>query len=170
MDGRKSYRHTKNNTSEIKPTETRNKVGWHTHTTQTTKTHTDPTNGTQMNTSQYKALLKKQSWNKFGAKKVTVGDRTFDSKKEARRAETLQLQNKYGIIHGLEYQKTFELQEAYTNNKGEHIRAITYKADFVYIEDEKTIVEDCKGFKTPEYKLKKKLFEKKYPEIIFRES
>lgn len=123
-----------------------------------------------MNTTQYKALLKKQSWNKFGAKKITVGGRTFDSKKEARRAETLAMQEQYGIIHGLEYQKTFELQAAYTNNKGEHIRAITYKADFVYIEDGKIIAEDCKGFRTPEYKLKKKLFEKKYPEIIFRES
>lgn len=123
-----------------------------------------------MNTTQYKALLKKQSWNKFGAKKITVGGRTFDSKKEARRAETLELQQQYGIIQGLEYQKTFELQEAYTNNKGEHIRAITYKADFVYIQDGKTIVEDCKGFRTPEYKLKKKLFEKKFPEYYFQES
>lgn len=123
-----------------------------------------------MNTTQYKALLKKPSWNKFGAKKITVGGRTFDSKKEARRAETLAMQEQYGIIRGLEYQKTFELQAAYTNNKGEHIRAITYKADFVYIEDGKIIAEDCKGFRTPEYKLKKKLFEKKFPEIIFRES
>ena len=155
---------------KIKPTETQNRVGWHTYTTQTIKTHTDPTNGTQMTPAEYKALLKKQTRNKFGAKKITIGGRTFDSKKEARRAETLAMQEQFGIIHGLEFQKSFELQEAYTNNKGEKIRAITYKADFVYTMQGRRIVEDCKGFRTPEYKLKKKLFEKKFPEYYFQES
>jgi hypothetical protein len=38
-------------------------------------------------------------------------------------------------------------------------RECSYKADFVYfdIEANKTIVEDTKGFRTPEYKIKRKL-------------
>ncbi len=32
-----------------------------------------------------------------------------------------------------------------------------YIADFVYYRDGKRVVEDCKGVKTAEYKLKKKL-------------
>ena len=36
-------------------------------------------------------------------------------------------------------------------------RATTYVADFVYLQDGKTIVEDTKGFRTKEYELKKKM-------------
>ena len=51
--------------------------------------------------------------------------------------------------------------------KGE--RAVKYIADFVYIENGKTIVEDAKGFKTEKYIIKRKLFKYKYPECEFRE-
>lgn len=125
-----------------------------------------------MTPAEYKALLKKQTVSKYGAKKITIGGRTFDSKKEARRAETLAMQEQFGIIHGLEFQKSFELQAAYTNNKGEKIRAITYKADFVYTMQGRRIVEDVKGSKktlTDVYKIKRKLFEYKYPEYYFVE-
>jgi hypothetical protein len=49
-------------------------------------------------------------------------------------------------------------------------RAIIYKCDFSYFDNElkKQVVEDVKGFETKEFKLKKKLFEAKYPEILFR--
>lgn len=36
-------------------------------------------------------------------------------------------------------------------------RSCKYIADFVYRQDGKTIVEDCKGMRTPEYKIKRKL-------------
>lgn len=123
-----------------------------------------------MTTAEYKALLKKQTRNKFGAEKTAYNGITYDSRKEARRAAILEGQQNYGIIQDLQRQVVFELQAAYTNNKGEKIRAITYKADFVYTMQGRRIVEDCKGFRTPEYKLKKKLFEKKFPEYYFQES
>lgn len=41
-------------------------------------------------------------------------------------------------------------------------RERTYIADFVYIKDGQTIVEDCKGFKTDTYKLKRALMLYKY--------
>ena len=36
-------------------------------------------------------------------------------------------------------------------------RQCVYIADFVYTKDNKLIVEDTKGFRTPEYRIKRKL-------------
>ena len=104
--------------------------------------------------------------NKYFNKKVII-----DSKKEAKRFEELKILKKAGLIKELELQKKFELQPKYINNKGEHIRAITYKADFFYYDNylERYIVEDTKGFKTDVYKLKKKLLEYKYPNLTIEE-
>lgn len=41
-------------------------------------------------------------------------------------------------------------------------RACEYVADFVYIENGKTVVEDAKGVKTPEYRIKRKLMLERY--------
>lgn len=110
-------------------------------------------------------------FNKFHAKKTIYNGVTYDSKKEANRAYYLHILELAGKVTNLERQKRFELQEKYTNNKGEKIRAIEYIADFFYFDTEKRqwIVEDTKGFRTPEYKIKKKIFEYKYPEYTFQE-
>ena len=109
--------------------------------------------------------------NKYFNKKVIVNGIKFDSKKEAKRFQELMILKKAGLIKELELQKIFELQPKYTNNKGEHIRAITYKADFFYYDNhlKQYIVEDTKGFKTDVYKLKKKLFEYQYPNLTIEE-
>ena len=41
-------------------------------------------------------------------------------------------------------------------------RECSYKADFVYGEDGKTVVEDVKGFRTKEYIIKRKLMLERY--------
>lgn len=120
-----------------------------------------------MNYLQYRQLTKKS---KYHAKRVTVGDVTYDSKKEAKRASVLEQQAKYGLISNLQRQVVFELQPGYVNNQGKKIRPITYIADFTYKQEGKQIVEDVKGYRTKEYTLKKKLFEYKYPEYTFVES
>lgn len=109
--------------------------------------------------------------NKYFNKKVIVDGIKFDSKKEAKRFQELMILKKAGLIKELELQKIFELQPKYTNNKGEHIRAIIYKADFFYYDNhlKQYIVEDTKGFKTEVYKLKKKLFEYQYPNLTIEE-
>lgn len=109
--------------------------------------------------------------NKYFNKKVIVDGIKFDSKKEAKRFTELKLLKRAGLIKELELQKTFELQPKYTNNKGEHIRAITYKADFFYYDNKKEqyIVEDTKGYRTDVYKLKKKLFEYVYSDFTIKE-
>lgn len=95
---------------------------------------------------------------------------TFDSKKEAKRYRELKDMQTLGYISHLQRQVEFELipaqREASTIGKrggvklGKVIeRKCVYKADFCYI-DERTgayVVEDTKGFRTPEYKIKRKL-------------
>ena len=51
---------------------------------------------------------------------------------------------------------------------GRTFRKIEYIADFQYIENGKTIVEDVKGMQTDVFKLKHKIFEKVYPDLELR--
>lgn len=101
------------------------------------------------------------NFNKYHAKKIDTPDGKFDSKKEYKRWCELKLMEKAKKISELDRQVKFELQPSFKLN-GKTIRGISYKADYVYIEDGHQVVEDCKGFKTPVYKLKKKMFEYKF--------
>ena len=123
-----------------------------------------------MSAQQYRQLVTGTHANKYGAIKTTVGNKTYDSKKEAHRAMVLKSMQEQGLISNLKEQQRFVLQESYMNNKGKKIRQIEYVADFTYTQDERQIVEDCKGIKTDVYKLKKKIFEYKYPQYDFIES
>ena len=108
---------------------------------------------------------------KYSNKKTSYKGIIYDSKKEAKRAYELDMMQRAGLIHNLERQKSFELQPSFKVN-GKTVRAITYIADFVYIKDGKTIVEDVKGSKktlTEVYRIKKKLFLYRYPQYIFIE-
>lgn len=112
-----------------------------------------------MTVEQYRKLTK-SSKNKYGAKKVVVDGITFDSKKEARRYQELLLLQDSGAISHLQRQVKYVLIPSQKDEQGKVIeRECSYKADFVYfdIEANKTIVEDTKGFRTPEYKIKRKL-------------
>lgn len=99
--------------------------------------------------------------NKHGNVKTESGGITFDSKKEAGRFEQLSLMLDAGVIRELKLQETFTLQNAYTTPSGKRVRAITYKADFSYIDRQgKKIVEDAKSPHTrtlPAYRMKKKM-------------
>lgn len=74
----------------------------------------------------------------------------FDSKREAARWSELKLLEKAGKIEDLQRQARYELRV-----NGALI--CHYNADFIYIENGQRIVEDAKGVRTREYKLKKKL-------------
>ena len=76
----------------------------------------------------------------------------------------LKLLEKAGKIQNLELQPHFLLQEAFKKN-GRTYRKIEYIADFKYIENGQVIVEDVKGMETKEFKIKRKLFEYKYPNL-----
>ena len=67
-------------------------------------------------------------------------------------------------------QKDFTLQEAFTTEKGEKVKAIRYRADFVvtYTNGTEEVV-DVKGMKTRVYINKRKQLLEKYPNINFKE-
>jgi hypothetical protein len=91
--------------------------------------------------------------NKFNAVKKTVNDRVYDSTAEGRRAEDLQWLLKIGDISDLQYQVPFEV---IPKQQGES--AAVYVADFTYRDASGNyVVEDVKGHRTAEYRLKRKL-------------
>ena len=123
--------------------------------------------------SQYKSFLGKDldyKTNKYKNKKVMYDGMEFDSQKEKNHYIGLKMLEKAGEIKDLELQKVFILQPAFKKN-GTSYRAITYKADFVYLDlrTNKIVVEDTKGYRTEVYKIKKKLFEYVYPDLELKE-
>ena len=94
---------------------------------------------------------------KYHSKKVTIDGITYDSKKEARRHSELLLLERAGAIQNLQCQVKFELIPPQRIGRRVVERACSYIADYVYEQDGQQIVEDTKGFKTPEYRIKKKL-------------
>jgi hypothetical protein len=95
---------------------------------------------------------------KYGNVRTTVGSETFDSASEAERFRQLVLLQKAGAIRDLARQTSFVLAPAVTIN-GEPKRALTYRADFSYVDSAtgQRVVEDKKGALTDVYKLKRHL-------------
>jgi len=93
--------------------------------------------------------------NKYGAKRTIVDGIVFDSKREAARYVALRTLLRAGKISGLQLQPKYDL----TVNG---VKLGKYIADFMYVENGSVIVEDSKGFKTPVYRLKKKLLKALY--------
>lgn len=106
--------------------------------------------------------------NKYKNKKFTFDGEEFDSKREFRRFCELSRLEKAGEITELQRQVKFVLIPTQREpdtigprggiKRGKAIeKECSYLADFVYIKDGETVVEDSKGFRTKEYKIKKKL-------------
>lgn len=102
-------------------------------------------------------------YRKYNNRKIIVDGITFDSKKEAGRYKELKTLERAGIIHDLKRQVKYVLIPAQYertssvyvkgNNKGKPKkgrlieRECAYYADFVYLQDGNTIVEDVKGYR-----------------------
>jgi hypothetical protein len=92
----------------------------------------------------------------------------FDSKAEAKRFDELRFREIAGEISALKIHPKFELQPSFRDKHGKLHRAITYSADFEYIENGERVCEDVKGFFVEVFKIKEKLLRFKYPEIELR--
>lgn len=107
---------------------------------------------------------------KYKNQKIVVDHMAFDSKKEANRYFELRILDKAGKIADLQRQVKYVLIPA--QREADHVgvrggiikgklieRECSYVADFVYKDLEKgeLVVEDTKGFRTPEYIIKRKL-------------
>ena len=108
-------------------------------------------------------------WNKYGNRKVTNDEGTFDSVGEWRRWCFLKEAQQNGEIHGLRRQVTYKLVPPLRYFKKVHLktkdklvervwtREVTYTADFVYEYMGETIVEDFKGMPNDRWQMKKAL-------------
>ena len=110
--------------------------------------------------------------NKYKNEKVEFDGIKFDSKRERDRYMVLKDAERRGVISELKCQPVFELMPAIYHDEIQHLKtkdkvvkrcdqlAITYKGDFQYIKDGKTIVEDVKGSAymiTEVFKIKEKM-------------
>jgi hypothetical protein len=106
---------------------------------------------------------------KYHSQKVEIDGILFDSKREANRYRVLKEKAEMGQITSLERQVKFLLipKQAEPDTvgprggikKGKILeKECSYIADFVYIDENgERIVEDTKGFRTPDYVIKRKL-------------
>lgn len=109
---------------------------------------------------QFRALAEKQkSGTGKKSKYHAVKCNGYDSRKEYYRAQQLKLWLKAGLISDLREQVVFLLVPRQINGEGVEERPVRYVADFVYVDNAtgRTVVEDTKGFRTPEYIIKRKL-------------
>lgn len=106
--------------------------------------------------------------NKYHAKKVITPEGVFDSRKEYNRWCGLKLLEQSGQISQLCRQQRFTLIPEQREpdmigprggvKRGKLIeKPVCYIADFLYVKDGQTVVEDCKGMRTAEYVIKRKL-------------
>lgn len=92
---------------------------------------------------------------KFGAVRTAVDGISFSSKKEARRYAELKLLERGRKISQLTLQPVYPL---IING----VDCGRYIGDFRYVENDITVVEDCKGMRLPLYVLKCKLVKALY--------
>ncbi|MBO1515027.1 DUF1064 domain-containing protein [Metabacillus bambusae] len=100
---------------------------------------------------------------KYGNKIVVVDNHKFDSKEEAKYYDQLKWLLQAKQIKSFKLQPKYLLQEAFKKN-GKTFRKIEYIADFeIHNLDGSIEVVDVNGVETEAFKIKRKLFEMKYP-------
>ncbi len=116
------------------------------------------------------------SYNKYRAKIVRVGKHVFRSELEYRRWLELTSLEKADRIRDLETQPPFVMWEGpyYTSSEDNHKKVrkhpdTTYTADFRYfdVDLDEVVVEDTKGFQTPEFKRNLKWWLQEFPGQLF---
>lgn len=113
----------------------------------------------RMSAAEYREASKPAKPRKYRNQPTIVDGIRFASKKEARRYIYLKALEREGEIEKLMLQPRYPLEV-----NGLHV--CTYVADFVYVDNRdalrRSVVEDAKGVKTPEFILKAKLFHALY--------
>lgn len=104
-------------------------------------------------------MYRKYKSSKYRASKVQIDGMTFDSKREYQRWLELLDKQAAGEIVNLERQVIYQLIPRQIGTDGKvWERKVDYVADFVYeTADGLKVVEDVKGYRTPEYIIKRKL-------------
>jgi hypothetical protein len=110
---------------------------------------------------------------KFGSIKTTIDGIIFDSKMESQYYTHLKELKAKGEIKDFTLQPEYMLLESFKKD-GRTIRAIKYISDFLEIHnDGSEVIVDVKGRETEAFKIKRKLFDARYPDktlklVIFK--
>ncbi|MEK3887748.1 DUF1064 domain-containing protein [Bacillus sp. FSL K6-3431] len=119
-----------------------------------------------MTVDQYREVSKPKR-SKYGNKKTTLDGIVFDSKAEAKYYQQLKWLQECKEILFFRTQLRYLLQEAFEKNGKTH-RKIEYVADFeVHRKDGSIEVIDVKGVKTDVFRMKEKMFHKKYSHKLY---
>jgi len=114
----------------------------------------------RMSAKQYRNM---RGRSKYGNRKVKIDDHVFDSVAEGRYYAELKLRQQAGEILFFNLQPRYRLQHSFEKDGKKH-RAIDYVADFeIHHKDGSIEVVDVKGMKTDVFRMKEKMFHKKYP-------
>jgi hypothetical protein len=105
------------------------------------------------------AQPRRNKYNVAAKEDRTHGGIVFASKHEMMDFCELRMLEQAGVISDLKLQPRFKLPAD-----------ITYVADFQYVRDGLTIVQDSKGVRTPVYKMKLRLFKSTYPHLVHLET
>lgn len=111
--------------------------------------------------------LGEASPSKYRNRHVKAYGHTFDSAAELRRYEQLRLLQLSGAVGDVRVHPRYVVIDPLEVD-GVTEPAIQYEADFAYLEDGRTVVEDVKGMWTEAFKLKRRLFLARYPDVAFR--
>lgn len=115
------------------------------------------------------AVRRKKDATKYGNKKCTFQGIEFDSTLETKRWIVLKDAERRGVISDLARQVEYVLipnqyrtEVVHLKTKDKFVdklieRKVSYFADFVYKKGDETIVEDTKGLRLPDYKIKRKM-------------
>lgn len=101
--------------------------------------------------------MARKGFNKYGAKKATLGGIKFDSKKEMRRYTELQLLERGGEISNLERQVKLDLEGRDGPLLTRTGRKMKITVDFRYTDNKTglTVWEDAKGYATRDYEVRR---------------
>jgi len=101
--------------------------------------------------------------NKYNIKKITLGGVTYDSEAEGARHFALIEAEKKGEITALHYHGL-----RFYLGKSDKNRSITYRPDFIYIEDGQLVAEEIKGPVVRDFPVRMALFKEMFPEWMLR--
>jgi len=119
--------------------------------------------GQRMSLAEYRKIRKPKRRSKYGNKKVELDGIVFDSVAESKYYQQLKWLHANKQILFYRLQPRYRLQDGFEKDGKKH-RAIDYIADFeIHHKDGSIEVVDVKGALTDVFRLKQKLFEKKYP-------
>lgn len=118
---------------------------------------------TRMSIAEYKRIKKPKRKSKYGNRKVEVDGHVFDSVAESKYYQQLKWLEANKQILSFRLQPRYRLEDGFEKG-GKKYRPIDYIADFeIHHLDGSIEVVDVKGALTDVFRLKQKLFEKKYP-------